>query len=716
MTTIHRVDNGRVHVEASAVTGCVVALGHAGLGVELVADRRLADSWRLMVRMPDGITHVRAGDQTAPRVEVDSDAASMTLAWDSLATPDGEIAIAVRQTLALDGDAMTARLRIDNRSGHRVEELYALCIGGMADWERQDAWRMLVPGMIFGGEQWDFYKEFPGTYLGFRKSVWAYAYPGASVDYWQQNLSMPWASLWDEERRVGVYFGNHNPDVEFSVFWGELSPSADYASPKGRSHLLWPHPDRTSADVAIGATLGWAFFPLLDDGVYESPPVVVNFHEGAWREAAHFYRRWFEREVAAVPEPRRDGLIQHDAWQNTYLEMPDGRIRYRFEDLPKIARDALDADVNAIMIAGYHEGGLDTSYPDFAVPSRRLGTKEDLERGIAECQQMGVDVIMWGNANQISLDAAEYERWKRFANLRPDGNPHLPLGWGFDSLLGLMGVTKPFMVSGNMAHTEFRETVVGGWREMATWGAKAIQIDKLICGEPYNMDFNPEAPGHPMSGAYRGLLAGLDELHQALAEQPTPTWVALESAWDRAMPYGEALYCRFFGQDHIPVQEVTFPELKATCTVCGEFDYGLVNKSIRYGHIIALEGSLLWGTSADIPSIVPYVREVLRLRRALAQNLWWATVVEPDFARVDAEKGLRVGGFEAWDEETDTGTRHAMVLHHYEPKALTAGITWQGPYNGAVVHRPFAQPERVRGAVDLQIDRDEVVIVLPTTS
>ena len=149
--------------------------------------------------------------------------------------------------------------------------------------------------------------------------------------------------------------------------------------------------------------------------------------------------------------------------------------------------------------------------------------------------------------------------------------------------------------------------------------------------------------------------------------------------------------------------------------MCGQFDHGLINKSIRYGHVIALEGDYLWGTSADVPAIVPYLREVLRLRRGLLQNLWWATIVEPSFARVQADPALRVGAFEAWDEQPDTGTRHSLVLHHYEPTPIDAVVGLEAPYRRAMVHRPFAEPVEHVAPFTVTVARDEVVVLLPLT-
>jgi hypothetical protein len=702
---------GGVSVAVNRDDGRVVALGHGKLGIELIGEPRLAASWRLLVSLPEGVSTIVGHSQALTRIEVDEAAGTMALRWDQVCVKNAPLGVSVTQTLTLTDDTLTAELAIDNHSGHTVEEAYPLVVGGLADWARGEHWRMCVPSIIFGGQEWAFYREFPGNYLGYRKPTFAFTYPGTSVDFWQQNLSMPWVSLYDVEREVGVYFGNHNPEIAFSAFWGELTPSADYASPGGRSGpLRWPDPARARREVAIGASIGWAFFPMTDAG-FSTPPTVLRFHRGTWWEAARLFRSWFDTAVAPIPR-RRDGLARHQAWQNTYLEAPREQPERTFRELPQLARDALDAGIDVIHIAAWHEGGLDAGYPYFAVPSQRLGGADELRKAIAECQRLGVRVMLWVNANQISTDAPDYaETLSQFEIKRPDGRPHKPLAFGFSRLLDVLGFTAPQMVAGNLAHPGFRELIGGQWRAAAELGADAIQIDKVISGEPTHLDFNPALSGSPMSSAHAALIETVGEFRDHLDGLDRPMGLALETGWDRMMPFAEAIYTRNFGRDQIPVHEVTFPEVKATTCVLGEFDFGLVNSCVRFARVIALEGAHLWGTAADVPGLVPYLREIGRLRRELAENLWWASVIEPRFARVEAEGPVAVGALEAWERNPASGAKRALVVHPWEGP-VHARITFDPGIERVEIHRPFAPPETAATPLEVELTADEVVVML----
>ena len=706
------LENERVRVEFEEIHGTVVSCTHEGLGRDLVGERRLAQNWRLMVKMPAGATYLDAGGQTLDAWEVE--AGSAVLQWRKLAAPEGTLDISLRQEIELEGGTLTARLHLCNDTPYSIEEVYPFCIGGMANWEEQDDWFLCWPGLVWGGEEFAFYREFPGSYIGPAKPAFAFTYPGTSVDYWQQNLSMSWTTLYNKRTGQAVYFGNHNPEVAFSAFWGELSPSASYANPRGRwGPQLWPHPGQSAGEAAIGASLGWVFFPFLrGPGTYASPPVVLDFHAGGWWESARRYRRWFNDNVARM-EFDPGGMAQWDAWQATFMDTPEGRVRHRFADLPRLAAEAREAGIHVIQVSGWHAGGVDCNYPMMSEPEPRLGTREEFARAIEQCQEMGVTVLIWANANQMNLETDWYkEELHRYAIRNPHGDPQMPLGYGFDSLLHLMGYAVPRMVAGNMAHPRLRSIILAEWEKVHALGAGAFLIDKVISGEPYHLDFNPDAPGRIESSAHQSLLDAVAAFSRRLREDGVP--VALETGWDRMMPHCSALYTRYFGQDHLPVQEVVFPEVKPSCCLGGDFDFGLVNKCLRFGHIMVIEGINKGGSIADFEYLQPYVKEALRLRRELADNIWWSEVIEQNVAEVGHDGAVFAGAHRSRRQRPASGSALALVLQHYQRGSKRVQISFNDPrWKTALLYRPFAEPEKASLPMTTEIPQDRVLVVIP---
>ena len=704
--------NDRVRLEIEPESGRIVSCVCEPHVPELIREPRLSENWRLLVRMPAGVTQVSAQDQTLASCRINDSTA--LLEWKGLQSLDEKLDISVLQFIELDGDTITARLEVSNETDYAIEEIYPLCIGGLANWEEQDDWYLCVPGLVWGGEEFQFYRDFPGSYIGPNLPSFAYTYPGTSVDFWQQNLSMSWVTLYNKHTGQAVYVGNHNPEVDFSAFWGALSPFASFANPLGRwGPQVWPHPTQAGDDTPIGASFGWVFFPFLKGHeTYSSPEVVYHFHSGGWWESARYYRRWFRANVAAT-KVRESGMAQWDAWQATFMDSPDGRVRLQYSDLEKYAADAKAFGVNLIMIAGWHEGGIDTNYPRFAETNPRLGTREDFEAAIAACEAASVTVLIWANANQLNVETDWYkEELHQYAIKNRYGDPYPSVGYGFDTLLNLTGHTAARMVAANMAHPRLREIIVAEWERARTLGSGAFLIDKIISGEPYHMDFNPAAPGRIENNAHRALLDSVAEFAARLEEHGTP--LALETGWDRMMPYCDAVYTRYFGYDHIPVQEVVFPEVKQTCCINGDFDFGLVNKSLRFGHIMAFEGINGPHSVADMPHLGPYMREALRLRRELADNIWWSSFIEQTIAEVTHAGKVYCGAHESWRDIPASGSRHALVLHHYEREPQQVDIAFkEKQYSRAVLYRPFTAPEPIALPVRTTISPDNVLIIIP---
>ncbi len=704
--------NERVRLEFDGESGHIVSFGCTPHLPELIHEPRLSENWRLLVHMPAGATQITAQGQALASCKIDG--SNAVLEWNDLQSPEETLAITIRQFIELTDDTVTARLEISNETDYAIEEVYPLCIGGLANWEEQDEWYLCVPGLVWGGEEFQFYREWPGSYIGPDRSSFAYTYPGTSVDFWQQNLSMSWTTLYNKRTGQAVYSGNHNPEVDFSAFWGGLSPFASYSNPSGRwGPQAWPHPSQARGDTPIGASIGWVFFPFIEGHEsYSSPEVVYHFHSGGWWESARYYRRWFRANVAETNE-RPQGMVQWDAWQATFMDSPDGRVRLHFSDLEKYAKEAKSHGINMVMIAGWHAGGIDTNYPRFAETNPRLGTREDFAGAIAACEAAGVTILLWANANQVNVETDWYkEELHQYAIKNRYGDPYPSVGYGFDTLLNLTGHTAARMVAANLAHPRIRQIILDEWERTRSLGAGAFLIDKIISGEPYHMDFNPAAPGRIENNAHRALLDSVAEFSKQLEERNTP--LALETSWDRMMPYCDALYTRYFGYDHIPVNEIVFPEVKSTCCINGDFDFGLVNKSLRFGHIMVFEAINGPFSIADMPNLGPYFQEALRLRSELADNIWWSSVIEQTIADVIHTGEVYCGAHETWREEPASGSRHALVLHHYTREPKTVSIAFNDPqYTYADIYRAFTEMERVALPLETSIPPDQVLIILP---
>jgi hypothetical protein len=693
------LDNGKVRMEVDEDHGHIARVAHAGLGIEVVTEPRLAENFRLLIPLPSRRGHYVAGrDQRLTDARADGD--SCRLSWHGLRSADGDFDIEVTQTIRLDGDDITFQTEVANRSPLQVEEVSSVVLGGMGNSAERTGWRIHFPNQSGKGEEWPCYDTFPGSYLGPATPVWCRLYPS--------QMSMPWLDIYHVSADKGFYLGNHDPEVRHSIAWAELTPSTTRGGPRGDGQY-WPD-QRHLGDEPAGLALAWNSIPFLQPGgTWQGPPITLHFHEGTWWAAAEYFRSWFDTHVAPAAEavPARRGtswMSDEDAWQSTIISYPDGTIGYRFRDLPDLARQARDAGINVLQIDGWDTGGIDRDYPDYS-PDPRLGTADDLRQALAECRELGVRVMLFTNLQWVSADTTWYaDELHRYTVRDPSGIARGGMGWEYNTTLGLLAQTVNRMYMANPSRPEFQRLILDQLENVVRLGAPGTQIDKLLgMGE---IDYAPDNPAPRDSAVPAGTLQTLRRFHDRARRLDPDFAIASEAHWDRAVPFVDASYSRFFDMDHLPTFAAAFPEYRQSCCVTGDFDYGLVNNCLRFGHIINVEARCLHGAAGDVPHLARYVAEALRVRRALRDRIWDSRLADPRRARVHGAPSVRY----ALHRGSRSGL-HTLVLNHFDSETQAVRIEPMPGSAAATLYRPFTRPRRAVLPAEIDVPPDEFVIV-----
>jgi hypothetical protein len=689
------LDNGRVYIEIEPEHGRIARFGHRPLGIDLVREPHLAENFRLLVPLPYWRGHYIYGrEQRLADAQIAASGHDATLTWAGLVSRQGNFDIMVRLRIALAEDDARFTLELENRSGLVVEEALVPALGGLANREEQDDWRLHHSTWAGTGEEWPLFREFPGTYLGPAEPIWFRIYA--------TNMTMPWLDAYDARRRRGVMLANLDPAPggALSMAYAQLSPCTTY---RGKTQY-WPDPAE-AGETPVGLTLAWACFPFLaPGGRWESPPVVAHFHHGTWYAAADYYRAWFDRTMPVPVDKRGSWLAEQDAWQSTIISYPEDTIGYRFSDLPKLAAAAHEAGIGVLQIDGWDIGGIDRDYPRYT-PDPRLGSADDLRAALTASRELGVQTLLFANLQWANVETDWYrQELHRYAVQDPRGFARNSMGWEYHTLLGLANQCESRMVQVNPAHPEFRRIILDQLAHIVDLGAAGTQIDKL--GGTWGIDYNPALPlprdRSLMQGAWETLREFLTE---ARARNPD-FCLASETHWDRAIPFADASYSRFFSAEHLPTIGYTFPEYRQSCCITGHYDYSMVNNCLRYGHIVNVEARCLHGSAADAPKLAAYVREALRLRRSLWEVLWHSRVVEPDGVEQRGDEVL----YGLHRSRTTGGS--ALVLNHLARETRTAVISLPGETAETVtVHRPFTAPSTGRLPLEVRLEPDSVAIL-----
>jgi hypothetical protein len=314
--------------------------------------------------------------------------------------------------------------------------------------------------------------------------------------------------------------------------------------------------------------------------------------------------------------------------------------------------------------------------------------------------------LLFADLQWANIETEWYrDEGQRYAVQDPRGFVRNTLGWELDTSLGLANLCEPRIVQMNPSHPEFKRLILEQLQHTVELGANGAQIDKV--GGGGSVDYNPCAPLPPDRGVTQSVWETLRDFAVA-ARQVNPRFcLAAETHWDRAIPFVDVGYARFFSREHLPTTSYTFPEYKQTCCITGHYDFGMVNNCLRYGHVVNIEPLCLRGTAADAPLLATYIKEVLRLRRRLWETLWHSRVVEPLGVELDGDGGVLCGLHRSW-----TGTTSALVLNHFERQARRVEVDLPAEQVGTVtVHRPFARPVEERLPLEVRLEPDAVAVL-----
>ncbi|WP_136709009.1 DUF6259 domain-containing protein [Agromyces sp. H66] len=670
-------------------TGVLLALEDAVAGTSFVVEQTLAENWRLLIPLPELRHHYVSGrEQLLSSFDVGD--GELQLTWHGIRSDVvGDLDIDVTQTWRFARTGVEVVTALRNGSPHQVEEVVSPALGGLGRPD-EDEWKLHHPGPLGPGDEFEVFTEFPGTYLGPRNPVWLLPYHTKS--------GMPWVDVYAKGARRGLYLGIHDPAGAHAVFQLQLFPGPVYRGDR----QVWPDPTVLGQETPIGLTAAWSSFPFLTTGgTWTSAPVVLRFHDGTWWSGARIFREWWDEHFDPAP---RSWLAEEDAWQSTIISYPDGEIGFRYSDLPALAEDARTAGIRVIQICGWHDGGLDRNYPDYSTDPR-LGTSEEFTEALRACEELGVKVLVFGNLQVANLETPEWESLRGYAITDPHGHHYATVGWDYNTTTGIEQLSGYRMAWMNPAHDGFRERWMREMRGILDRHPAGIQLDKVLGGGFFGMDYNPDAPGTPATTLAVGLQSAMEELLEEGRREREDFCLAAESHWDRTPRFANASYARYFTGDHLPTFAAVFPEHRQTCAVTGPHDFGLVNNSLRFGHIISLEPAWMHGSASDVPVTSEYVRRALEFRRGLRGWIWESSLVDPWGWIVEEPDAVSSSAHASWD-----GRGEALVLNHFETGARTVRIRRRADAGELLtVHRIGLPPEPLTGEVT--IAPDEVVVV-----
>lgn len=521
---------------------------------------------------------------------------------------------------------------------------------------------------------------------------------------YSREMPMPWVDIYNPKLNRGAYLACHDTVPRFGVWRFEMHPGIAH----GRIKDNWPRDEELEVGTPVGVLANWVNFPYTGPGeTFEGPPVVIEFHEGDWHQAAPIYREWF-RSNFTLTDPGKSWIHQEPAFQDIMLLLPEGNVIMTFRDIPQWAKDGLDYGVKSVLISGWDLGGHDNQYPRYE-PDPRLGTWDQLAQAVRECHMMGVKVFFFVNLQPVDCTTEWYRtELHRYRSMDPWGCS-MPMGWGMGTLSARMDYTRRPMVKANPAFPEFREIIVRQMVRLAEIEADGIHIDKL---NSVGLDFNPGLKTSPDRASCEGILQALDEILRACRALNPEFCISVESAWDRMLQYTDVAWVWHptWENDHIPVYKFTFPQWVPAIAVNQPYDFNVVNNAVRFGYQLLIGPAHYTASMQHKPmrKLSAYIGEILRIREELKDTVFLGEFLDILQVYVEAPEDIKF----SVHRNPGTGKR-ACVLVNFGDVSHQALVSFEGNSGGAVrIYQPFEKVRLGKLPSDVLLPSERLAIVV----
>ena len=108
--------------------------------------------------------------------------------------------------------------------------------------------------------------------------------------------------------------------------------------------------------------------------------------------ACDIYKTWRNTWIKQAQPPA--WASEPHAWQQIHINSPEDELRAALPRPAQVAEECARHGVKAIQLVGWNDGGQDQGNPSHD-PDPRLGTLDELKEAIAECQALGVKIILF---------------------------------------------------------------------------------------------------------------------------------------------------------------------------------------------------------------------------------------------------------------------------------------------------------------------------------
>lgn len=286
-----QLENDHYQLSFDQSNGSIISIYDKSGKIELIADARLAESFRICLPIPATLTdpgtqanYIIGRQQKLTSAERFSN--GVTLAWNGPLRNEQSrpYDISVEMEIKFVGSGIEFKVSVSNRTALKLMEVWYPIIGGIQGLGERKQTLTHIPWNAGDYNSEIFWNTRLSYGLGIGVPEHLLACPGGMPESWM--------SIYNKNLNRTMYFGLHDNANQQKVLRIEMQPGIGVL----RQGDSWPRADEIDKDTPLGMIFCWIYYlpPEKTEAgqKFEGAPIRLQFDSGDWKNSATVYQKW----------------------------------------------------------------------------------------------------------------------------------------------------------------------------------------------------------------------------------------------------------------------------------------------------------------------------------------------------------------------------------------------------------------------------------------
>lgn len=600
------LENEQLKVIFDDESGALLSFTHKQTGWHIQNSPELALSFELLVPAPEKRNNpVLGSKQKLVSAVLSDDKRFITFTWKNLQSERaGVLDITLTGKVKIDTTGLTFNMDVNNKSPYVIEAVAWPALGDVSPAQKEK------PLLLVKNDYDHVSTDELYPYFWNEAGYWGVDFP-TKIQGSTESLHLLVAH--DDQ---GLYMGVHDNSCKERVECAfQLKPGAGLGDGWGGNYS-----DSIESGVVSRVEMKlWHMSFINSCEKYALSPIVFKPYQGSWHRGWDEYKKWFATWHKAPHLPSWAKEVH--SWLQLHINSPEEEYRIQYPQLVEYAKECVRHGVKAIQLVGWNDGGQDRGNPSHNTDPH-LGTWQQLKDAIAECEKMGVHIILFNKYTWVDESTQWYkDELYKYTIKDPYGNHFPAKGYNYQTITQLTGLNTRRLIPMCQMSAEWRSIANKEFQKSLDLGASGILYDE--CQHHYGANYCwDKSHGHHVPACvFEGdvpLAAGFREI----ADAKNPDFlIAGEAVNDFQKNIYSISYSRQ-GIWHTPIQKYIDPSGLQMIGVMNFDGRPQINTCLRCNYIISYEPYFFKGHLEDFPKTIAYGEKVDSLRRTYANYLW----------------------------------------------------------------------------------------------